>query len=120
MSDQRQAPLTITITEAAQRLGISKSHAYELAASGDLPALRLGRRVLVPLSALERLLASAEGSRAQSAVLTVERARGLSGGRRKVLRDQMVEGVGDRGVAIRRRVLIDEGGAWRRVAHPGH
>ena len=39
-------------------LGISRSHAYELVARGELPSVKLGRRVLVPMSAL-RALASA-------------------------------------------------------------
>jgi excisionase family DNA binding protein len=38
--DGRRA--TLTVTEAADILGISRSTAYELARSGTLPALRLG------------------------------------------------------------------------------
>jgi excisionase family DNA binding protein len=50
---------TVTVTEAADILGISRSTAYELARSGTLPALRLGRRLVVPTHALEALLDSA-------------------------------------------------------------
>jgi excisionase family DNA binding protein len=57
-----RAVLAITITEAAERLGISRSHAYELAAGGELPSLRLGRRILVPLHALEDLVKQASPS----------------------------------------------------------
>ncbi|MCP4967116.1 MAG: helix-turn-helix domain-containing protein [bacterium] len=51
---------TLTVTEAAEVLGISRSSAYELVQSGGLPALRLGRRLVVPTHALEALLDSAQ------------------------------------------------------------
>jgi excisionase family DNA binding protein len=40
--------LVVTVTEAAELLGISRGLAYELARVGQLPSLRLGRRLLVP------------------------------------------------------------------------
>ncbi len=49
--------LTYTVTEAAALLGIGRSAAYEAARSGQLPTIRIGKRVLVPVAALERLLA---------------------------------------------------------------
>lgn len=49
---------TMTVTEAAETLGISRSTAYELVRVGTLPALRLGRRLVVPTHALEALLDS--------------------------------------------------------------
>jgi excisionase family DNA binding protein len=48
---------TMTVEEAAAYLGIGRSAAYEAARSGDLPVIRLGRRLLVPRAALERMLA---------------------------------------------------------------
>ncbi len=48
--------LTLTVEEAAQLLGISRSFAYEAVAAGELPSIRIGRRVLVPRGALERML----------------------------------------------------------------
>jgi excisionase family DNA binding protein len=48
--------LVYTVGEAAQVLGISRSHAYELVARGELAHLRLGRRVLVPKRAVLTLL----------------------------------------------------------------
>ncbi len=48
--------LTYTVDEAAQLLGISRNSAYEAARTGDLPTIRLGRRILVPRSRLEELL----------------------------------------------------------------
>lgn len=48
--------VTYTVTEAAGVLGISRALAYELVARGDLPAIRLGRRIVVPAPALRALL----------------------------------------------------------------
>jgi excisionase family DNA binding protein len=46
-------PFTISVKEAAQLLGISKSHAYDLIRQDELPHVRLGRRVVVPYRELE-------------------------------------------------------------------
>jgi excisionase family DNA binding protein len=46
----------LSIKEAGVVLGISKASAYEFAASGALPTIKLGRRRLVPVAALDRLL----------------------------------------------------------------
>lgn len=54
-----QNRLTLTVPEAAAMLGISRAHAYELVARKELAAVRLGRRVLVPRRAIERLLEDA-------------------------------------------------------------
>lgn len=58
--------LVLTVTEAAGVLGISRAHAYELVARRELPALRLGRRIVVPRRALERLV-NGEGDGGQRA-----------------------------------------------------
>ena len=47
---------TYTVTEAAQLLGLSRNRTYEAISAGEVPALRIGRRVLVPRAALERML----------------------------------------------------------------
>jgi len=54
--------LTLSVEEAAHLLGISRGLAYELARSGQLPVVRLGRRLLVPKVALERMLAQTKTS----------------------------------------------------------
>jgi excisionase family DNA binding protein len=51
--------LTLTVAEAGQVLGVSKSYAYELVRQGQLPCMRLGRRIVVPVRALEVLLGTA-------------------------------------------------------------
>ena len=47
---------TFTVSEAAKYLGIGRNTAYELVAQGRLPVLRLGRRLVVPRAALEKML----------------------------------------------------------------
>ena len=47
---------TYTIAEAASILGISRSSAYECARRGELPVVRLGRRLIVSAATLRRLL----------------------------------------------------------------
>jgi len=51
--------LVFTVTEAAELLGVSRAFAYELAARGELPVLRLGRRIVVPKVALLALVGAA-------------------------------------------------------------
>lgn len=48
---------TLTVEEAARVLGLGRSAAYSAAQRGDLPVLRIGRRLLVPTAALDRMLA---------------------------------------------------------------
>jgi excisionase family DNA binding protein len=48
--------LALTVTEAASVLGISRALAYELVARGELPSIRLGRRLVVPKVALLEML----------------------------------------------------------------
>jgi excisionase family DNA binding protein len=48
--------LTLTVEEAARILGISRAVAYEAVAHGEIPCIRIGKRILVPKAALDRLL----------------------------------------------------------------
>jgi excisionase family DNA binding protein len=50
-------PLVLSAGETARLLGVSKSLVYDLIARGDLPGLRLGRRVVVPTQAFLAFLA---------------------------------------------------------------
>lgn len=43
---------TITVDEAAELLGLGRSAAYEAVRRGDIPARRLGRRIVIPVPAL--------------------------------------------------------------------
>jgi excisionase family DNA binding protein len=49
-------PLTLTVEEAAKLLGVSRGTAYEAARRGELPTIRLGRRLLVPRARLYELV----------------------------------------------------------------
>jgi excisionase family DNA binding protein len=48
--------LVLTVAEAAELLGISRALAYELVARGELPSIRLGRRIVVPRVKLAALV----------------------------------------------------------------
>jgi excisionase family DNA binding protein len=52
---------THRIGEAAKLLGIGRNQAYDAAKSGQLPVIRIGKRLLVSRAALDRMLA-AEGN----------------------------------------------------------
>ena len=52
--------LTVSVPEAARLLGVSRMTAYSAIREGVIPSLRIGRRVLVPRAALDRLLAQAD------------------------------------------------------------
>lgn len=49
--------MLLKIPEAARALNISKSLAYLMVASGELPKVRIGRAVRVPVAELERYIA---------------------------------------------------------------
>lgn len=50
---------TVRVEEAGRILGIGRTKAYEAARTGEIPTIRIGRRLLVPKVALERLLSGA-------------------------------------------------------------
>ena len=51
--------LVLTVKQAAEILGISRPTAYEAIQTGEIPHIRIGRRILVPRLALEKMLANA-------------------------------------------------------------
>lgn len=57
--------LTITVDEAAELLGISRALAYDMARTGKLPALRFGKRFVIPKKAIENLMQQAEKTATQ-------------------------------------------------------
>ena len=48
--------LVLTVEEVAYLLNISRGLAHELVVRGELPAIRLGRRIVIPRAAMEELL----------------------------------------------------------------
>jgi excisionase family DNA binding protein len=50
---------TISVEEAGRQLGLSRNSAYQAAGRGEIPTIKIGRRLLVPIVAFERLLNSA-------------------------------------------------------------
>lgn len=56
MGDTQHERLTLTVEETAEKLGISRGLAYEAVANGEIPVVRVGRRLLVPVAALEKML----------------------------------------------------------------
>jgi excisionase family DNA binding protein len=52
--------LTLSVEEAADALGISRALAYEAVKNGQIPHIRIGKRILVPKAALDRLLGAGD------------------------------------------------------------
>jgi excisionase family DNA binding protein len=50
---------TVSVEMAGRILGISRGAAYARAEDGSLPTIRLGKRLLVPKAALDKLLMTA-------------------------------------------------------------
>jgi excisionase family DNA binding protein len=53
--------LVLTVEQTAKKLGISRPTAYEAIHTGEIPHIRIGRRILIPVDALKRKLANATG-----------------------------------------------------------
>ncbi len=47
---------TLTIAEAANILGIGRNQAYQAARAGQIPNIKIGKRIIVPRIAFERML----------------------------------------------------------------
>jgi hypothetical protein len=63
MNDETQ--LTITVPEAGKKyFGLSRDASYAAAQRGDIPTIRVGRLLRVPVRAMERKLDNASGGRA--------------------------------------------------------
>jgi excisionase family DNA binding protein len=56
MEETNKTRLTVTVEEAAELLGLGRNAAYEGVRRGQIPAIKIGKRILVPRAQLERLL----------------------------------------------------------------
>jgi excisionase family DNA binding protein len=52
-------PKTVSVPEAGKWLGIGRNAAYEAARRGEIPTIKIGRLLRVPVVALERKLEAA-------------------------------------------------------------
>ncbi|HME28773.1 MAG TPA: helix-turn-helix domain-containing protein [Pseudolabrys sp.] len=60
---QNDQPLTMSVPEAGRNyFGMSRNAAYAAAARGEIPTVRIGRLLRVPVRALERMLDNAAES----------------------------------------------------------
>jgi excisionase family DNA binding protein len=48
IEDRLEQRLTMTVEEAARILGVSRATAYDAVSRGEIPCLRIGRRILIP------------------------------------------------------------------------
>jgi len=63
MEMEKIEKIVYTVDECAEILQISRPSAFRGIKSGDIPHIRIGRRILVPVAALAKFLATA-GSKA--------------------------------------------------------
>ena len=54
--------LTLTVEEAARQLGLSRGAAYQAVQRGEIPSLKFGKRIVIPVSALNRMLSEARAN----------------------------------------------------------
>ncbi len=52
--------LVFTVEQAGELLGLSRGLTYEAIRTGQIPSIRIGRRILIPKAALLRLLDEAD------------------------------------------------------------
>lgn len=54
---RKESPLTLSVPEAGKRyFGLGRNAAYSAAERGDIPVVKIGRRLRVPVRALDRML----------------------------------------------------------------
>ena len=54
--DTEHERLVFSVPEVAKLLGLSRASTYEAVRIGSIPSLKVGRRILIPKSALQELL----------------------------------------------------------------
>lgn len=52
----REDRKVLTVAEVAQQLGIGRNLAYEAVRTGEIPAIRVGHRILIPKTAFDEWL----------------------------------------------------------------
>jgi hypothetical protein len=59
MDDKNDHELVISVVEAGRRLLLGRNGAYLAAKRGEIPTIRVGSRLRVPVAALKRMLEEA-------------------------------------------------------------
>lgn len=54
-------PLTLSVEEAGRLLGVGRDASYRAAHDGDIPTVRIGRKLRVPIGKLATLLGTTPG-----------------------------------------------------------
>jgi excisionase family DNA binding protein len=58
--------LTLTVDSCARLLGLSRNSCYEGIKRGEIPHIKVGKRILIPRRALEKMLEGNSGARDSS------------------------------------------------------
>lgn len=56
MKTQARKRRALSVPEAAEELGISRGSAFAAVKRGEIPSIRIGKRLLVPVAALDSML----------------------------------------------------------------
>ena len=59
-------PIVLTVEETRKLLRLSRGATYEAIRTGQIPSIRIGRRILIPCAALDRLLEGNETNSTRS------------------------------------------------------
>jgi len=60
--DSQITPKVYTVREVQRLLNLGRSSVYEAITRGDIPTIRIGKRLLIPRVAIDQILAKAGGS----------------------------------------------------------
>jgi len=66
--DQNQPPLLLSVPEAARLLGVGLTLCWDMVHNGELPSVRLGRRVLIPRTVVDHLASAGSAGEPQQNV----------------------------------------------------
>jgi excisionase family DNA binding protein len=69
MPNKTTNPTVLTVVEVAKILRIGKISAYQAIERGEVPSIRIGRRILIPRFALEQLLTRPSATKQKADVL---------------------------------------------------
>lgn len=61
---EKNVEYCINVVELANRLGVSRARAYQLANSAGFPSIRLGKRLLISVKGLEKWIEDQNGKQA--------------------------------------------------------